>query len=263
VIAPEPRQEVVTLWRPTGQAELDLVAASGWKAWPPRLPDQPIFYPVRNRWYATRIAREWNVPAGGVGYVTSFDVGREFLDRYPVQQAGGREVLEHWIPAEDLDEFNTNIVGAIREEADYRGPVPDEEFAGSSLPAAWRGYLQGPSWFRRGWLSEECYLWLYPPAEAAELLDAWGPEARAGCPGVAIIGGDGSREHLVLDLRRDPAPVLLVDITGEGWPTAVRQADSVADFLEEVESGRFVFSWAQEERANDVLTRNDRRPRRG
>jgi hypothetical protein len=122
--------------------------------------------------------------------------------------------------------------------------VPDAEFAGSRLPAAWRAYLQGASWFRRGWLSEECYLWLHPPAEAADLLDAWGPEARAGHPGVTIIGGAGSREHLVLDLRRDPAPVLLADITGEGWPTAIRQAGSVADFIEEVESGRFVFSWA-------------------
>src|SRR5207253_2519320 len=48
--------DTITLWRPTGQAELDLVAASGWQAWPPRLPDQPIFYPVLNRWYATKSA---------------------------------------------------------------------------------------------------------------------------------------------------------------------------------------------------------------
>src|SRR2546430_17543076 len=80
----------ITLWRPTGQAELDLVAASGWRAWPPRLPDQPIFYPVLNRWYATKIAREWNVPAGGVRYVTRFEVQRAVLDRYEVHQVGGR-----------------------------------------------------------------------------------------------------------------------------------------------------------------------------
>jgi hypothetical protein len=240
-------QDTVTLWRPTGQAELDLVAATGWRAWPPRLPDQPIFYPVRNRWYATKIAREWNVPAGGVGYVTTFDVRREFLDRYPVRQAGGLDVLEHWIPAEDLAEFNANIVGAIREEADYRGPVPDEEFTSVPLPAVWRSYLQSPSWFRRGWISDDCYLWLYSPAEAAGLLDAWGPEARAAHPGVAIIGGDGSREHLVLDLREDPTPVLLADITSAGWPAAVRQADSVASFIEAVESGRFGFTWAEDE----------------
>ncbi len=56
--------ESVTLWRPTGQQELDLVAASQWREWPPRLPGQPIFYPVLNRWYATKITREWNVPHG-------------------------------------------------------------------------------------------------------------------------------------------------------------------------------------------------------
>jgi hypothetical protein len=113
----------VRLWRPTGQDELDLVAESGWKAWPPRLPDQPIFYPVLNSWYATKIARDWNVPHGGVGYVTQFEVRKVFLDRYEVQQAGGRDVLEYWIPAEDLDEFNANIVGTIRVEAEYRAPA--------------------------------------------------------------------------------------------------------------------------------------------
>jgi hypothetical protein len=65
-----------TLWRPTGPEELALVEASGWVAWPPRLPEQPIFYPVLNEDYAVRIARDWNVPASGVGYVTRFEVER-------------------------------------------------------------------------------------------------------------------------------------------------------------------------------------------
>lgn len=42
----EPMTEPMTLWRPTGAKELGPVRASDWKAWPPRLPDQPIFYPV-------------------------------------------------------------------------------------------------------------------------------------------------------------------------------------------------------------------------
>lgn len=109
-----------TLWRPTGPEELALVEASGWRAWPPRLPDQPIFYPVLNEDYATRIARDWNVPASGVGYVTRFEVATEFLDRYDVQQAGGETILEYWIPAEDLDELNAHIVGTIDVVAEYR-----------------------------------------------------------------------------------------------------------------------------------------------
>ncbi|MFN8075090.1 MAG: hypothetical protein U0Q15_06670 [Kineosporiaceae bacterium] len=109
-----------TLWRPTGPAELALVEASGWRRWPPRLPDQPIFYPVLNEDYATRIARDWNVKASGSGYVTRFDVLTEFLDRYDVQQVGGRTILEYWIPAEDLDAFNDAIVGLIEVVATYR-----------------------------------------------------------------------------------------------------------------------------------------------
>lgn len=112
--------ETVTLWRPTGPTELALVEDANWRAWPPRLPDQPIFYPVLNEDYATRIARDWNVKASGVGYVTRFDVAKEFLDRYEVQQAGGQTILEYWIPAEDLDELNENIVGRIEVVAEFR-----------------------------------------------------------------------------------------------------------------------------------------------
>ncbi len=103
-----------TLWRPTGPAELDLVRALAWRAWPPRLPEQPIFYPVLNEEYAITIARDWNVKHDGAGYVTRFEVASDFLTRYPVQQAGGRTILELWVPAEELDDFNAHIVGEIQ-----------------------------------------------------------------------------------------------------------------------------------------------------
>ncbi|WP_446225930.1 ADP-ribosylation/crystallin J1 [Nocardia sp. IBHARD005] len=113
-----------TLWRPTGPQELALVAESGWRTWPPRLPDQPIFYPVLNEAYAILIARDWNVAASGAGYVTRFEVDTTYLDRYDVQQAGGRDILEYWIPAEDLDEFNRNIVGGIEVVRRFPGDAP-------------------------------------------------------------------------------------------------------------------------------------------
>lgn len=103
----------VTLWRPTGPEELELIRRSGWLAWPPRLPDQPIFYPVLNEDYAVRIARDWNVKASGVGHVTRFKVRLAFLAEFEVQQVGGQTILEYWIPAEQLDELNANIVGTI------------------------------------------------------------------------------------------------------------------------------------------------------
>lgn len=112
--------ETVTLWRPTGPDELALVEQAGWRAWPPLLPDQPIFYPVLNEDYATRIARDWNVRASGVGYVTRFEVEKSFLDNYEVQHAGGQTILEYWIPAEDLDSFNAHIVRLIEVVAEFR-----------------------------------------------------------------------------------------------------------------------------------------------
>ena len=123
--------EVVTLWRPTGPEEMELVRAGGSRRWPPRLAEQPIFYPVLNEQYATKIARDWNVPASGVGYVTRFDVEADYLSQFPVRQVGGRDILEYWIPADRLEEFNDHIVGNIVEVAKFElvdGEVVERRF---------------------------------------------------------------------------------------------------------------------------------------
>lgn len=106
-------EPVIIMFRPTGPQELALVRASGFRRWPPRLPDQPIFYPVTNQAYAAQIAREWNVPQSGYGCVTRFRIRKSFMDRYPLQKVGGREHTEWWIPAEDLQAMNDHLVGLI------------------------------------------------------------------------------------------------------------------------------------------------------
>ena len=112
-------EATITLYRPVGPEERRLIAASGWKEFPPRLPEQPIFYPVLNKEYAIQIARDWNVPASGSGYVTRFAVRREFLSKYNVQKVGSELHQELWIPAEELAEFNRNLVGAIEVIAEF------------------------------------------------------------------------------------------------------------------------------------------------
>jgi hypothetical protein len=105
--------DTITLYRPVGPEELALIRESGFRRFPSRLPQQPFFYPVLTETYAAKIARDWNVKASGAGYVTRFAVLRAFLNRYQVQTAGGSQHLEYWVPAEDLPEFNDNIVGLI------------------------------------------------------------------------------------------------------------------------------------------------------
>lgn len=112
--------DAVTLWRPVGPSELRLIEEAEMRAFPPRLPGQPIFYPVTTEDYAVKIARDWNVPASGSGYVTRFRVRRDFLSRYEVQDAGGRAHREYWIPAEELDAFNAAIVGKIEIVHEFR-----------------------------------------------------------------------------------------------------------------------------------------------
>lgn len=111
--------ETITCYRPTGQKELDLVVESGYTRWPPRLPEQPIFYPVTNEQYAIEIT-QWNVTGFGVGYVTKFEVMKEFMSKYKIECVGGEHHTEWWIPAEDLDALNNNIVGKIEVIGEYR-----------------------------------------------------------------------------------------------------------------------------------------------
>jgi hypothetical protein len=110
----------VTLYRPVGPAELALIEASKFKACPPRLEGQPIFYPVMNEQYAREIASAWNVRETGAGFVTRFEVDAAFLRRYEVQTVGARVHQELWVPAEELELFNTHIVGVIEVIATYR-----------------------------------------------------------------------------------------------------------------------------------------------
>lgn len=113
--------DFITLFRPVGTKELALIGESGWKAFPPRLPDQPIFYPVTNQLYAEMIARDWNVKYNDDkrGYVTRFDVKTSLANTYEKQIVGGRECEELWVPAEELTAFNQAIVGLIEVVAEF------------------------------------------------------------------------------------------------------------------------------------------------
>jgi hypothetical protein len=105
------------LFRPVGLFELKLIRESGYSAFPPRLPEQPIFYPVTNQAYAEQIARDWNTQderSGYMGAVTAFDVDSDYLTQFDEQTVGAATHRELWIPADQLDEFNRHIIGGIR-----------------------------------------------------------------------------------------------------------------------------------------------------
>jgi hypothetical protein len=117
--------ETITLYRPVGPAELDLIRASGWREFPARLPEQPIFYPVLSEEYATQIARDWNAKRDGGGYVTRFRVQADFARRYAVQSVGATVYQELWVPAGELSAFNQNIVGEIEVIAEFPADTRD------------------------------------------------------------------------------------------------------------------------------------------
>ncbi len=119
------------LYRPVGLRELELIAQANFKAFPPRLPEQPIFYPVLNFEYAKQIARDWNTksPPSYAGFVTQFEVEQAYFEKFEVHTVGNCTHQELWIPAEELEEFNQHIVGMIKVVAAYYG----ESFAGKRV----------------------------------------------------------------------------------------------------------------------------------
>ncbi len=116
--------QLKTLYRPVGQAEMELIRATQFREFPPRLPEQPIFYPVLTEEYATQIARDWNTKderSGFAGYVLRFQVRAEFLAKYDPHVVGSAGHREYWIPADSLAELNANIVGEIEILAEFYG----------------------------------------------------------------------------------------------------------------------------------------------
>ncbi|QNH62791.1 ADP-ribosylation/crystallin J1 [Hymenobacter sediminicola] len=105
--------EALLLYCPVNQQELDLIAASGWLEFPSCVPAQPIFYLVMDEAQAARIACDWHGSDYGVGYVLRFALDAEYAATFPVQNVGLREYNELWVPAEELADFNRQILGQI------------------------------------------------------------------------------------------------------------------------------------------------------
>ena len=105
----------MVLFRPVGTKELNLIVESDYRRFPPRLPEQPIFYPVLNEEYAIEIASKWNTKYNEDhrGYVTRFEVDYSFVAKFEPHIVGGAHHIELWVPAEEMDEFNDNIIGQI------------------------------------------------------------------------------------------------------------------------------------------------------
>lgn len=110
------------LYRPIGLKEYELIAAGNFISFPPRLPEQPIFYPVLNMKYAEQIARDWNASSQPfAGFVTRFTLDQVYAERFEIHTVGSHIHEELWVPAEELDEFNKHIIGRIEIIASYYG----------------------------------------------------------------------------------------------------------------------------------------------
>jgi len=120
------------LYRPVGLEELELIYDSGMRAFPARLPQQPIFYPVLDLEYARQTASDWNVKNGQLaGYVTQFKVEDDYISQFEQHTVGGSQHQEFWIPAEAVEEFNRHISGHIKVVEAYfgdkfKGFIPDQ-----------------------------------------------------------------------------------------------------------------------------------------
>lgn len=103
----------ILLYCSVNQQELDLIAASGWLAFPPLRPEPPAFYPVLDEAYAAPIAHDWNGASCGVGYVLRLALNADYAAQLPGQNVGTGQHEELRVPAEELADFNQHIQGRI------------------------------------------------------------------------------------------------------------------------------------------------------
>lgn len=111
------------LYRPIGTKELELIRDSGYLRFPPRLAEQPIFYPVLNEQYAAEIASRWNVKYNEDhrGYVARFEIEDAYAGKFEVHTVGAGYHQELWVPADELNTFNQHIIGEIHVISEFSG----------------------------------------------------------------------------------------------------------------------------------------------
>ena len=120
------------LWRPVGMRELALVFDAGMRAFPSRLPEQPIFYPVLVEAYADQIASTWNTAEDPfAGYVVEMEISDDYASRFAPQTVGSSMHRELWVPAEELEDFNGQLTKPLSVRRAFfgrrfRGHVPEK-----------------------------------------------------------------------------------------------------------------------------------------
>ena len=207
----------MVLYRPVGTRELELIRESGYRRFPSRLPEQPIFYPVFHEDYAREIAQGWNVKYNQDhrGYVTRFEIDDEYFGRFEVHRVGKLYHEELWVPAKELEEFNEHILGRIQVNSEFG----ENKIAGVEIVSlADRPEMKDRAarWFHEKWgiplaayieSMEECLAGKGPVPQWYLAVSEEGQE---------IIGGLGVNENDFHN-RRDLTPNVCAVYTEEGW----------------------------------------------
>ncbi|MDX2642109.1 SMI1/KNR4 family protein [Streptomyces sp. PA03-1a] len=104
-----------------------------------------------------------------------------------------------------------------------------ERALGVALPEDYRTFLAVQGAVSRFFPPADDFLQLFPAGDLIGLNEA--AELAARLPGAVIIGGDGSRELLVYDVRQQHPSLYTVDVSAEGWSDAIHQASSITEFM--------------------------------
>ncbi|WP_394849625.1 SMI1/KNR4 family protein [Pendulispora brunnea] len=232
-------ERVCTLWTAVTGDGHSAIAKAGWRSWPPGV----NLHATKRREDAVAAAMAYGQEFG-VGYVVRFDLKID-----PDERA---------LDALDIDSLSRDraLATAIMEETKYRGRVEDDEIAraeaamGRRFPAAWRAYIQSPVWFCKGWLPRGsfdggAFVWLYTPAESADIVLVW-KDLEIAPPGMVVIGGDGASEHLTLDERDPRTSVTLTNNVEVSWEDSIVQCRSIEAFIRSIQDDTFRFVFGTE-----------------
>jgi hypothetical protein len=111
----EEKAELVQLYYPVTDKQLEFIANHQYKLFPPRFFTKPVLCPMLNREYAQRVASErtnWVHEKTDCIHVLRFLVKPDFIKQY-TQGSITNDRARISIPQSDLSKLNQNIVGYI------------------------------------------------------------------------------------------------------------------------------------------------------
>ncbi len=114
-----PFRETQAVYQAIGPHQLAALIHTDWRRIEPGWGGQRFTYLKQQQRYAEMIARQWEVPLHGAGYVVRIVLPEDALRQYDLETVAYEEHLEYRVPSVELADLSRELVGAVQPVAAF------------------------------------------------------------------------------------------------------------------------------------------------